>query len=86
MPKNDIVRLAYMVTVLCVGPDKSGQVRAGVKYYFSSTVESHALQIWPTLQTCVQFPNLTSLETLRPSEVVESTHRHASVGIRFELV
>ena len=36
--KNDIARRPYMVTVLYVGPDKSGQVRTGVKYYFSSTV------------------------------------------------
>ena len=27
-----------MVTVLRVGPNKYGQVRTGVKYYFSSTV------------------------------------------------
>ena len=38
MEKNDIAGQAYMVTVLCVGPDKSGQVRTGVKYYFSLTV------------------------------------------------
>ena len=37
-------------------------------------------------QTCVQFPNRTSLETLRPSGVVESALRHASVGVRCELV
>ena len=75
-----------MVTVLCIGPDKSGQVRTGVKYYFFLNGESHALQIWATRQTCVQFPNRTSLETLRPSEVVESGLRHASVGVRCELV
>ena len=48
--------------------------------------ESHALQIWPTPQICVQFPNRTSLEMLRPSKVVESGLRHASVGVRCELV
>ena len=31
-------RRVYMVTILYVGPDKSGQVRTGVKYYISSTV------------------------------------------------
>ena len=29
---------AYMVTVLCTGQDRFGQVRTGGKYYFSSTV------------------------------------------------
>ena len=32
--QNDIARRAYIVTVLCVGPDKLEQVRTGVKYYF----------------------------------------------------
>ena len=35
---EDIARRAYIVTVLCIGPDKSGEVRTGVKRYFSSTV------------------------------------------------
>ena len=74
-----------MVTVLYVGLDKSRQVRTGVKYYFSSTVS-------PTLFKFGPPPNLravsnhTSLETLRPSQVVESGLRHASVGVRCELV
>ena len=37
-------------------------------------------------QTCVQFPNCTSHETLRPSEVVESALHHTSVGVRCERV
>ena len=74
-----------MVTVVRVGPDKSGQVRTGVKYYFSSTVSPTLFKFGPP-QTCVQFPNRTSLDILRPSEVVESTLRHASVGVRCELV
>ena len=36
-----------MVTVLCVGPDKSGQVRTGVKYYFSSTVSPTLFKFGP---------------------------------------
>ena len=48
--------------------------------------ESNAVKIWPTPKTCVQFSNLTSLETLRPSEMVESGLRPASVGVRCELV
>ena len=83
--KNDIARRVYMVTVLYVGPEKSGQVRTGVKYYFSSTVSPMLFKFCPP-QTCVQFSNRTLLETLRPSEVVESGLRHASVGVRCELV
>ena len=37
----------YMVTVLCVGPDKSGQVRTGVKYYFSSTLSPTLFKFGP---------------------------------------
>ena len=76
-----------MVTVLSVGPgtslDKSEQV-------WSTTIFP---QLWVPRssnlahpQTCVQFPNRTSLETLQPSEVVESGRRHASVGVRCEIV
>ena len=47
--KNDIARRAYMVTVLYihVGPDKSGQVRTGVKYYFSSNVSPTLFKFGP---------------------------------------
>ena len=46
--KNDIARRAYMVTVLCAwDPDKSGQVRTGVKYYFSSTVSPTLFKFGP---------------------------------------
>ena len=36
-----------MVTVLCVGPDKSGQVRTGAEYYFSSTVSPTLFKFGP---------------------------------------
>ena len=49
-------RRAYMVTVLCVGPDKFGQVRTGVKYYFSSTVS-------PTLFKFGPAPNLRAVSS-----------------------
>ena len=70
-----------MVTVLRTGSDKLGQVWTSqnrCEALFFLNHESHAVQIWPTLQTCVQFSNRTSLETLRPSEVVETALRHAS--------
>ena len=56
------------------------------KALFFLNRESHAVQIWPTPKTYVQFSNRTSLETLRPSEVVETAFRHASIGIRCEPV
>ena len=68
---------------------RSGQVWTSQKrceVLFFLNRETHALQIWPNPQTSVQFPNRTSLETLRPSEVVESALRHASVCVRCELV
>ena len=71
-------RRAYIVTVLCVGPDKSGQVRTGVKYYFRQPWVPRSSNLAHP-QTCVQFPNRTSLETLRPSEVVDSGLRHAFI-------
>ena len=40
--KNDIAQRAYMVTLLWTGSNRFGQVRTGVKYYFSSTV-SHTI-------------------------------------------
>ena len=48
--------------------------------------ESHALQVLPTPKTRVQVSAGTSLETLRPSQVVETVLRHASVGVRCEMV
>ena len=63
---------------------RTSQNRCEVLFFLNG--ESHALQIWPTPQTCVQVPNRTSLETLRPSEVVESALCHASVGVRCEMV
>ena len=75
MQKNDIAQRAYMVTVLWTGSDKFGRVstsqnRCEVLFFLNR--ESHAVQISPTPQTCVQFSNRASLETLRPSEVVET--------------
>ena len=67
------------------GLDKFGQVRTGVKRYLSSTVNRTLSKFGPP-QTCMQFSNRTLLETLRPSEVVESALRHASVGVRCELL
>ena len=48
--------------------------------------ESHAVQIWPTPKTCMQFSNRTSLETLLPSDLVETVLCHALIGVRCELV
>ena len=53
--KNDIARRAYMLTVLCGGPDKSGQVRTGVKYYFSSTVSPTLFKFGPPLKPACSF-------------------------------
>ena len=74
-----------MVTVLYVGPNKSGQVRTGVKYYFSSTVSPTLFKFGPPPKLRA-VSNRTLLEILRPSEVVESGLHHASVGVRCELV
>ena len=67
------------------GSDRFGQVRTGVKRYFSSTV-SRTLFKFGSPQTCMQFSNHTSLETQRPSEVVETALRHASSGVKCELL
>ena len=86
---NDIAQRAYMVTVLRIGSDKFRQVWTSqntCEALFFLNRESHAFQIWPTPQTCVQFSNHTSLETLRPSQVVETAIHQASIGIRCELV
>ena len=78
-----------MVTVLRTGSDKFGQVWTSqnmCEALFFLNRETHAVQMWPTPQTCVQFSNSTSLEALRPFEVVETALRHASIGVRCELV
>ena len=67
------------------GSDRFGQVRTGVKRYFSSTA-SRTLSKFGPPQICVQFSNRASLETLPPSEVVETALCHASIGVRCELV
>ena len=54
-----------MVTVLYIGPDKSGQVRTGVKYYFLNR-ESHALQIWPTPKPACSFLSVPRLKPYDP--------------------
>ena len=73
-----------MVTVFCVRPDKSGQVRRGVKCFFSSTVSPTLFKFGPPPKSACSF--LTSLKTLRPSAVVETALCHASAAIRCELV
>ena len=78
-----------MVTVLRTGSGKFGQVWTSqntCEALLFLNRESHAVQICPTRQTCVQFSNRTSLETLRPSEVVETALPDASLGKRCELV
>ena len=70
--------------VLIPAVRRSYQDRCEVLFFLNR--ESHALQIWPTPKTCVQFSNCTSLETLRPCQVVETVLRHASVGVRYEMV
>ena len=78
-----------MVTVLWTGLDRLGHVwtiQNKCEALFFLNHELHSVQIWPTPQTCVQFSNRTSLETPRPSEVVETALHHASVGVMCELV
>ena len=78
-----------MVTVLQTGSGKFGQVGTSqntCEALLFLNRELHAVQICATPQTCVQFSNRTSLETLQPSEVVETALRHASIGVRCELV
>ena len=78
-----------MVTVLWTGSDRFGQVRTSqnrCEVLFFLNPELHAVQIWPNPQTCVQFSNSTSLEALRPFEVVETALPHASIRVRCELV
>ena len=78
-----------MVTVLWTGLGGFEQVWTSqnrCEALFFLNRESHAGQIWPTPQTCVQFSYRTLLETLRPSEVVETALRHASIGARCEKV
>ena len=53
--KNDIARRAYMVTVLYIGPEESGQVRTGVKYYFSSTVSPTLFKFGPPPKPACSF-------------------------------
>ena len=64
--KNDIVRRASMVTVLCVGPDKSGQVRTGVKYYFSLTVSPTPLKFGPAPKPAFSFLTVPRLKLYDP--------------------
>ena len=88
--KNYIGRRAYMVTYCIV--DRFGQVRTGLdksEQVWSAVFPQPWVARCPNLahrQTCVQFSSRTSLETLQPSEVVETALCHASVGIRCELV
>ena len=69
---------------LYCGQVQTSQNRCEALFFLNP--ESHAVKIWPTPKTCVQFSNCTSLETLQPSQVVETALRHASIGKRCELV
>ena len=62
----------------------TSQKRCEAQFFLNC--ESHAVQIWPTPQICVQFSNHTSLETLLPSDLVETVLCHALIGVRCELV
>ena len=44
-----------MVTVLWIGRDKSGQIRTGVKYYFSSTVSPTLFKFGPPHKSACSF-------------------------------
>ena len=55
--------MSVHVTVLWTGSDRFGQVRTGVKHYFSSTMSCTLFKFAPH-QTCVQFSNRALLETL----------------------
>ena len=72
--------------------DRFGQVRTSLnksEQLWSTILPQPWVTRCPNLahpQICVQFPNRTSLKTLRPSEVVDSTICHTSVGVRCERV
>ena len=55
-----------MVTVLFVGPDKSGQVRTGVKYYFSSTVSPTLFKFGPLPKPACSFLTVPRLKHYDP--------------------
>ena len=77
-----MARRAYVVTVLWTGPDKSEQVWSAI--FPQPWVACCSNLAHP--QTYVQFSNRTSLETLQPSKVVETTFRHTSIGVMCEMV
>ena len=65
-----------MVTVLYVGPDKSGQVRTGVKYYFSSTVSPTLFKFCPSPNLCaVSYPYLARNSTTLRSGGISASSR-----------
>ena len=63
-----------MVTVLWIGPNKSGQVRTGVKYYFPHRWVPRSSNLAHP-QTCVQLSNRTSFNstTLRSGGISASS-------------
>ena len=64
-----------MVTPMCLGPEKSGQVRTGVKYYFSSTVSPMLFKFGPPPKPAWSFltiPRLNST-TLRSGGIRASS-------------
>ena len=82
--------------------DRFGHVRTGLDVFGQVwTGLDKSDQVWTTIfpqswvarcpnlahhQTCMQFSNHTSLETVRPFKVVKTAFRHASIGVRCELV
>ena len=89
--KNDMALRVYMVTVLWTGSDRFGRVRTGLhksEQVWTAIFPHPWVACCPNLahpQTWVQFSNSTSLETLRPSEVVETALRHTPIGVKSEL-
>ena len=67
------------------GWDKFGQVRTGVKRYFSSTVSHTLSKFGPPAKPACSVLTVPRLK-LYDSEVVETVLRHASIGVRCELV
>ena len=55
-----------MVTVLCVDPDKSGQIRTNVNYYFYSTVSPTLFKFGPPPKPACSFLTVPPLETYDP--------------------
>ena len=68
------------------GVDRSGQVRTGVKYYFSSTVSRTLSKFGPAPKPACSFLTVPRSKLYDRSEAVETALCHASLGVRCELV